>query len=115
MSESLDPVVVRLFEEGEETLSGTNFVQQLDGRIAWQRQRIVLTRFALVAAALSLEILLDSPVRHSVAEFASALTTTLYSTDNQWLDYLLAPVNSIAGMLGALLLGAHVLHRRIRS
>ena len=115
MSEPLDPVVLRLFEEREEPLSDAHFLNELNHRVARRRQRILLTRFALIALALLLEVLLDSPVRHSVVGLAEALSTTLYSTNNRWLDYLLSPVNSIAGMLGALLVGAHILHRRLRG
>ncbi|MEM7504221.1 MAG: hypothetical protein AAF417_19430 [Pseudomonadota bacterium] len=115
MSEPLDPVVLQLFEEKEETLPEAHFLIELDARVSRRTRRILLTRIALIAFALLLEVLLGSPVRHSVVGLSDAASATLYSTDNRWLDYLLSPVNSIAGMLGALLVGAHVLHRRLRG
>lgn len=115
MSERMDPVLARLFDESKEELPEAHFLQQVEQRITRQRRRTLLTRCAIIAAILLLEILLDSPVRYSVTAFSDALSTTLYQTENQWLDYVLAPVNSLAGLLGGLLVGAHALHRRLRG
>lgn len=115
MSERLDGDILRLFSEAEEDLSDGLFLQQVEQRIARRHRRTMLTRFAIVAAVIALEFVLDSPIRHSITGLSEALSTTLYETENQWVDYFLSPINSIAGILGALLVGAHVLHRRLRG
>lgn len=41
------------------------------------------------------------------------LVTSLVPVRHEWLAFVVAPVNSIAGLLGVLLLGLHFFYRKV--
>ena len=41
------------------------------------------------------------------------MSTTLVELENEWLALVVAPLNSIAGLIGMLLLGMHHLYRKM--
>jgi len=113
MSESRDPVLESLFAEGQAELADDGFTEQLMARVAARRKRVLARRFTIAALFILLELLLDSPLQHSVNTLTVSLGNTIYETDNEWLAFVLAPVNSFSGLLGLLLLGLHFLYRKI--
>lgn len=81
-------------------------------RIRRHRRNALIGRFGAVALLLILELLLSSPLQNSATALAEALSTTLFEVEGQWLAFAFAPLNSVAGVIGLLLLGAHFLYRR---
>ncbi len=74
---------------------------------------MLIGRVAIVSLVIALELLLDSPLQNSVGAITEMLGTTLFKIEHEWLAFILAPVNSIAGLLGLTLLGLHFVYRRI--
>ena len=113
MNENRDPLLQALFDDADEPLADEAFTEQLRRNMAGRRRRILATRIAVIALLVLLEILLESPLRQSLGTVAETLGTSLIPLGDGWLAFVLAPVNSIAGVLGAVLLGVHTLYRRI--
>ena len=69
-------------------------------------------RIAIVALLIVFELSLSAPMQHSVGIMTEALSTSLFEVNNEWLAVAVAPLNSVAGIFGILLLGLHTLYRR---
>ena len=67
----------------------------------------------MVAAVVALELLLESPVQAYLGASAKMLGTPLIPVESEWFDFAPAPVNSVGGVMAALLLGLSYLYRKI--
>lgn len=103
--DELDDEATRLADEA--------FVQMVAAAIESRRRRILFGRLAAVAALVALELLLESPVQQYLGATADVLGTSLIPIEDEWLDFALAPINSIAGLFGGMLLGLSYLYRKI--
>lgn len=113
MNPERDPVLDALFREAEQPLADEAFTDGIVTGMKRRRRRVLAVRLAVVAAIVLLELLLESPLQQSLGALAEVLGTPLVAIDDGWLAFLLAPVNSIAGLVGLVLLGIHYLYRRI--
>ena len=113
MSEPRDPFLERAFDAAREDLSDPDFTATVLERIVARRRRLLAGRLAAVGLLVLIELLLDSPLQLSAGLVAEVLEYRLYEVDNEWLAFAAAPFNSIAGLLGLLLLGLHLMYRRL--
>lgn len=112
MGDERDPKLEALFAQAEQDLVDDDYTEAVMFRIRRHRRNALIGRFAAVALLVILELLLSSPLQNSASVLAEALSTTLFEVEGQWLAFAFAPLNSVAGLLGLLLLGAHFLYRR---
>ena len=113
MNDERDPQLESLFTAAEQDFADDVFANEVSARIDDRRRRLVFGRVAVIVALVALEVLLESPVQQYLGAAANVLGTTLIPIEGEWLDFLLAPINSVAGLIGALLLGLSYLYRRI--
>lgn len=113
MSEERDPTLLSLFDAAREDLADDDFASTVVESVKSRRRRLLVERAVVVALLVMLELMLESPIRNSLGNAAELLFTTLYPLDNEWLEFIFAPVNSVAGILGLLLLFLHYLYRRL--
>lgn len=113
MSSDRDSALAALFAKAERCLEDAEFTSAVMARIDSRRRRITVGRLAFVAALVAFEFLFSAPLQSSVGAFSEALAATLIETDNEWLAFAFAPLNSVAGLIGALLVGLHFLFRRM--
>ena len=90
-----------------------DFTDRVMARIASRRRRLLGGRLAIAALLVALELLLDAPLQNSLAAIAQVLATPLLRVESGWLGVLLAPINSIAGLVGLMLLALQSLYRRL--
>ena len=113
MNDKRDPVVAALFAEARQDLSDDRFTTAVLVRVEERRRRVLFGRLTIVALLIAFELLLDAPLQHSLGALAGALNTPLFDTGSQWFGILLTPLNSLAGLLGLVLLGIHFLYRKL--
>lgn len=113
MSTDRDPLLETLFEQADKELRDEDFTSEVIKGVQGRRRRILLGRIAVIVMLIALEVLLESPVQQSLGVVAEVLGTSLVSIEGEWLGFVLGPVNSIAGLLGIVLLGIHALYRKM--
>jgi hypothetical protein len=113
MSDERDPVLEALFSDAGRNLADDGFSDAVLTRIEARRRRIIAGRLTIAALIVAFELWLDAPLQHSLGALADALNTPLFEIGHQWFGVLLAPLNSLAGIVGLLLLGIHFLYRRL--
>jgi hypothetical protein len=113
MNEERDPALETLFAEARQDLSSDRFTNKVLAKVEERRRRVLLGRLALVVLLIAFELLLDAPLQHSLGALAEALNTPLFDTGGQWFGILLTPLNSLAGLLGLVLMGVHFLYRKL--
>ena len=101
-------------DAAEPELQGDLFTSRVAKNINRRRKRVIAGQLAAVLLLVALEILLKSPLQESLGMAAELLGTSLIPLENEWLAFALAPINSLAGLLGMLLTGIQRLYRKIR-
>ncbi len=112
MSNDRDPILEALFEESRPTIDENEFVERVMATVDSRRRFVMFGRLLIVALIFLLEFLPSSPLQNSLGQVTQALGNDLVELNATWLEVIFAPVNSIAGVLGMLLLGLHVIYRR---
>ena len=109
-----DPALEALFDSAEKELRDDAFTSAVERRIDRRGKRVIAGRLAAVILLVALEVVLESPLQQSLGVAAEILSTALIPLDDEWLAFVLSPINSIAGLIGLLLIGTQHLYRRIR-
>ena len=113
MTSERDPELQSLFDAAEQNLADPEFTDAVVDRINRRRRQLLLGRLAVVAAIVVLEIMLESPLRSSMGLVVEILGRDLVPVGDGWLGFLVAPLNSLAGLVGMTLLGINLLFRKI--
>ena len=78
-----------------------------------RRRNVTIGRLAIILVIVTFEFLLFAPLQNSVGVLTQVLSTTLVELENEWVALAVAPLNSIAGLIGMTFLGVHILYRRM--
>jgi hypothetical protein len=113
MNDDRDPVLAQLFDAAQRDFAQEPFTQMVARNIQGRQRRVLLGRMAILAMLVLMELLLESPLQHTLGRIGAVLSMPLVSIRHEWLAFLLAPVNSVAGLLGLVLIGTHFFYRRI--
>jgi len=112
MSNAKDPILEAMFEKSRPTYDDDGYVERVMAKVDGRRRNVMFGRLSIVALIFLLEFLPSSPLQNSVGRFTQALSNDLVELNAAWMEFIFAPVNSIAGIIGMFLLGLHVLYRR---
>lgn len=113
MSNERDPLLESLFAQTNVELNDDDFSEQVMTMVERRRRNVMIGRVGFLALLLAFEFLLSAPLQNSVGTVTQALSVSLLDVGNEWLAVIVAPLNSIAGLMGMLLLGLHTLYRRM--
>ena len=113
MIEERDPLLERLFAEAQEDVVDSGFTSRVMIGIETRHRVVLGFRLAILTALVLLELLLSSPLKHTVNALGESLQLGLFDVSNEWLAFALAPINSLAGILGLGLLALHLLYRKV--
>lgn len=113
MSNDRDPVLEALFDKARPEFNENRFVEKVMARVDRRRRMVFFGRLVIVALIVLLEFLPSSPLQNSVGTMTQVLGSSLVELKADWLIFIFEPVNSIAGVMGMLLLGLHLIYRRI--
>ena len=113
MNNERDPLLESLFARAERELVEDKFTAQVMARVATRRRNVLIGRFAIVALLVALELLLSGPLQNTAGVITQVLSTSLVELESETVALVVAPINSIAGLIGMLLLGVQFLYRRM--
>ncbi|MGI9234806.1 MAG: hypothetical protein ACR2RD_14325 [Woeseiaceae bacterium] len=113
MSNERDPVLESLFAQADVELNKNDFAGQVMAMVEKRRRNVLLGRVAFLALLVAFEFILSAPLQNSIGAATEAMSMSLLDVSNEWLAVIVAPLNSIAGLLGVLLLGLHTIYRRM--
>ena len=113
MNDERDPWLDSLFAQADRSVTENGFTAQVMARVEKRRRNVFIGRIAVVVLIVALELLLSAPLQNVVGAFAQALSTQLIELDSEWLSAVISPLNSIAGLIGVILLGIHFIYRKI--
>ncbi len=115
MTDEKDPGLQALFEAAPVASQSDAFAEHVMAGIDRQRRRTVLG-WALTGLALApVTWWLSGPVVTTISLASRLMPDSIFEIESAWLDQLLAPVNSGAGVAGLLFIIAWWLFRKIRS
>ena len=113
MNTERDPFLESMFVDAAQTAPSDALADEVATRVAKQRRRLVFGRIAIVAALVLLEVALESPLSRSFGVIADTMGASILPLSEGWASYVLGPINSVAGVVGIALVGAHALIRRV--
>ncbi len=113
MNNERDPLLESLFAQAERELVEDTFTAQVMAQVATRRRNVLIGRLTIVALLIALELLLSTPLQNSAGVVAQVLGTSLVKLESGPVAMVVAPINSIAGLIGMLLLGMQFLYRRM--
>ena len=113
MNDVRDPLLESLFVQAERELVDDEFTARVMAQVATRRRNVLLGRLAIVALLVALELLLSAPLQNSADVITQVLGTSLVELEDGAVATVVSPINSIAGLIGMLLLGMQFLHRRM--
>ena len=112
MSNERDPVLESLFAETKIEFDENGFSDQVMAGVEKRRRNVFLGRIALFGLLVAFELLSSGPLQYSVGAMTQTLGSSLIEIETEWAAIFLAPLNSIAGLIGISLVGLHSLYRR---
>ncbi len=113
MNDERDPVLESLFVQAERELVDDTYTADVMAMVEKRRRNVTIGRLAIVLMIITFELLLSAPLQNSVGVLTQVLSTTLIELENEWVASAVAPLNSIAGLIGMTFLGVHFLYRKV--
>ena len=113
MTAERDPRLEALFAAAEQELADDAFVQAVTDQLSGRRRRLFASRIAVLLLIVALEFVLQSPLQQSMGVVADLLGTPVFTLRGDWLEFALGPINTVAGLVGAVLFALHLLIRRL--
>jgi len=113
MNNERDSLLESLFAQAERELVEDEFTARVMAQVATRRRNVLIGRIAIVVLLVALELLLSSPLQNSAGVITQVLSTSLVELESESVAMVVAPINSIAGLIGMLLLGMQFLYRRM--
>lgn len=113
MNDERDPYLESLFAERRIDIVEGDFTDKVMRQVEQRQRNVVLGRVAFVMLIVAFELLLSSPLQNSLGVITQVLGTTIVPLEGGWSALLLGPLNSIAGILGVLLISLQFLYRRL--
>lgn len=112
MRDELDPDLLSLFEEQQPIPGSTDFTARVMAGVDRRRIGFRALQLGIVILLIALELVFESPISQSMGALNSAMKSSVLELEGDWISFILEPVNSVAGVLGMVLLGVHFLMRR---
>ena len=113
MTNERDPQLEALFAQAQTDIPNGDFAQRVMSDVDTRRRNVLLVRLALITLIVVLELLLSAPIQGTLGIIMKALGTPLVDLENPAVELVLAPLNSVAGIVGGLLLLLHFLYRKV--
>ena len=96
---SIDPRIQALFAQAEQVFDQDAFLRSVMRRIDGERQRLLVVWAALSFVMIAGLALLAPPVITALEMATNLLPVSLVDIETEWLQLLLAPINSVAAAI----------------
>jgi len=113
MNDERDPLLESLFSQAEHELVEDKFTAQVMAGVKKRRRNVLIGRLSIVALLVAFELLSSAPLQNTAGFITQVLSMSLIEMESEWLTLVFAPLNSIAGLIGMMLLGMQFLYRRM--
>ena len=113
MNSEYDPQLQALFAEAKEAFDREAFTRRVMAEVDAGRRRAVGVSAVFAAAAIVVLALLADPVIAALGLMTDLLPVSVVEIENEWMNKLLAPINSVAALLALVALGVRKFYRRI--
>jgi hypothetical protein len=113
MNDDRDPLLHDLFREPPRLERSDDFLQQTARRVERDTRRRRLLRLGAEIAVLVVAWLLAEPLHALATELMPWIMASLVDTGDGMLSQLLAPMNSVAGVIALLVLLTGAAYRRL--
>lgn len=113
MNSEYDPQLQALFAEAKEAFDRDAFTRRVMAEVDAGRRRAMGVSAVIAAAAIIVLALLADPVLAALRLMTDLLPVSVVEIENDWINKLLAPINSVAALLALLALGVRKFYRRI--
>jgi hypothetical protein len=113
MNDERDPELEVLFSRAEEESLNGDFAARVMTGVNNRSRNVYLVRFLIVILIVGLELILSTPLTGALGEVAAGLSEPLFEAGESWLAIIASPLNSVAGVIGLVLLFLHYLYRRV--
>ena len=113
MTSERDPMLQSLFDEARQDFADPEFTAAIFDRINKRKRDVQIFRVAILVLIVLIEVLLESPLRNSLGMMVDVLDMDLFAVGDGWVGFFVAPLNSLAGLVGMILLGVNLLFRRL--
>jgi hypothetical protein len=115
MTDARDPRLEALFHAAREELSGEAFAAEVMARVGRSRRRALAGWVAVAVVLFAAAWLVSGPLTNAVHLLTQLLPQSLVEIEagNQLLAQLLAPINSIAGVVALGLFGLRLAYKKI--
>lgn len=113
MKDDRDPMLQNLFDAAREEASSDVFLTRLMREVARGRRHSIIS-WSCIGIAFAMLAWLAAPVLvGAVTLMTQVLPASLIDIEDEFFAQLLAPLNSIAMLVAAVLLGAFYLYRKV--
>lgn len=110
---SIDPKLKALFTQAEQALDRDAFLRSVMRRIDRERQRLLAVWVSLSVVMIAGLVFLAPPVIAALEMATNLLPVSLVDIETEWLQLLLAPINSVAAAIAVGALAIRKFFRRI--
>ena len=114
MTDESDPGRQALCDAAPRATAAVRFVENVMRQIDRQRQRTVFAWILAGLALLPIGWWLSGPVVNTVEIAARLMPDSLITVETAWLEHMLAPINSVTGVVGLVFLFVWWLVRKAR-
>lgn len=113
MKDERDPALEALFSNAAQQSPNGDFADRVMSQVDNRRRNVLIARLSVVVLIVALELLLSAPLSGALGVIAEKLSNPLMDLGDSWLAQLMSPLNSVAGVVGMILLMLHFLYRRV--
>lgn len=113
MTTDRDSAVQALFDVAKHDLAEEPFVTRIMSQVDSLRRRSVIVWLGVGLVLVTCAWLLAAPVQDAVQLLTQALSMSLFDAGDRWLANLMAPINSVAGLVGLGVLALMAAFRKI--
>lgn len=113
MNDERDPKLEALFRDATAESPNDEFTDKVMAGVAGRRRNVMIGRITIIALIVLLEVVLSAPVQSAVGTFVEILGTPLIELNQSLPTMILGPLNSIAGVVGGVLVLVHFLYRKL--
>jgi len=115
MTTKRDPAILELFKLAERDLAEEQFVALTMARVDNLRRRSLVGWILVGLVLLAIAWLLAAPIQDAIQLLSQSLSISLVDLGDRWVAAVIAPANSVAGLVALVLLGLLTAYRKIFS
>ena len=113
MNDDRDPYLESMFAQRKLDIVEGQFTNDVMRLVERRRRNVIAGRVLFIALIVVFEALLSAPLGDSLGAITQTLGMAIVPLQGGWTELLFGPLNSIAGILGVLLIGMQFLYRRL--